>query len=250
MPRSTSSSSASRVGPPRAACWAACCERRPCFLTQYPTVDGCLPTSRAIDSIERPATSWVSSQSRSMTRTLVRVSDGLLALLQAVTDRVEHLLALGGEGSDGALASRPGGGDLAVEAVEVELEGLEFEGGRGGVELAGAEDDLRDQLGELGGVADDGGRVLEAAPEPLGGEAGERGREHGVEVGGRQLRLSQLRQGDAEREERALGLLAAVDRLAGSVGGARRPAGLNGDRLRAGGPHGALDEIRRDAKAA
>ena len=99
-----------------------------------------------------------------------------MALLQAVADRVEHLLALGGEGSDGALAARPGGGDLAVEAVEVELERLELEGGRGGVELAGAEDDLRDQLGELGGVADDGGRVREVAAEALGGEAGERAR--------------------------------------------------------------------------
>ena len=68
---------------------------------------------------------------------------------------------------------------------------------------------------------------------------------------GGQLLLAELRQGDAEREERALGLLAAVDGLAGSVGGAwRAAADLGGDGLRAGGPHGALDEIRRDAEAA
>src|SRR4051812_15491304 len=183
-----------------------------------------------------------------MTRTLVRVSDGLLALLQAVADRVEHLLALGGERSDGAFATRPSRGDLAVEAVEVELEGLELERGRGGVGLAGAEDDLRDQLGELGGVADDGGRVLEVAPEALGGEAGQRGREHGVEVGGRQLLLSQLRQGDAEREERALGLLAAGDRPASSLcraGGA--PRGWGGG-LRGGGAAGAPREVRRGGR--
>jgi hypothetical protein len=154
-----------------------------------------------------------------------------LALLQAVADRVEHLLALGGEGSDGALAARPGRGDLAVEAMELELERLELERGRGGVELASAEDDLRDQLGELAGFADDGGRVLEVAAEALGGKAGQWGGEDGVEVGGRQLLLSELRQGDAEREERPLGLLAAVDRLTGSVGGARRPAGVGGDGL-------------------
>ena len=38
---------------------------------------GMLATSRAIDSIERPAASWVSSQSLSMTRTLVRVPGGI-----------------------------------------------------------------------------------------------------------------------------------------------------------------------------
>src|ERR1044072_8778915 len=67
-----------------------------------------------------------------MTRTLVRVSDGLLALLQAVADRVEHLLALGGEGSDGSLPAGPGGGDLAVEPVEAGLGGPEVGRGRGG----------------------------------------------------------------------------------------------------------------------
>src|SRR5215210_1336529 len=56
---------------------------------QYATVDGCFPSSRAIDSMERPAVSCASSQSRSMIRTLVRVSDGEAALLQAVADAVE-----------------------------------------------------------------------------------------------------------------------------------------------------------------
>jgi hypothetical protein len=41
-----------------------------------------------------------------------------------------------------------GGGDAAVEVVEVELEGLELELGRRGVELAGADDQLGDQAGE------------------------------------------------------------------------------------------------------
>ena len=73
------------------------------------------------------------------------------ALLQAVADRVEHALALGGEGAHGALggAGVDGGADLAVEAVEVELEGLELERGRGGVEPARVDDDLRDELGQL-----------------------------------------------------------------------------------------------------
>src|SRR5215207_1141509 len=192
-----------------------------------------------------------------MTRTLVRVSDGSWLLLQAVADRVEDLLALGGEGADGAFAPRPGGGDLAVKAVEVELEGLELEGGRGGVELAGPEDDLGDQLGELRGVADDRRRVLEVAAETLGGEAGERGREDGVEVRRGELGLPQLRQRDAEREEGSLGLLAAVDGLAGSVaraGGCRRlPRTRRLHRALLEGRSGAdpaLDEVRRDPETA
>ena len=93
-----------------------------------------------------------------------------------MTDRVEHPLALGGEGAHGALgrAGVDGGGDLAVEAVEVELEGLELEGGRRGVEPAGVDDDLRDELGQLVLVAEDRGGVLEVAAQALGGEAGER----------------------------------------------------------------------------
>src|SRR4051812_18667947 len=88
------------------------------------------------------------------------------ALLQAVADRVEDLLALGRQRADLALGgARAGGGDLAVEAVEIELEGLELERGGGGVELARAEDDLRDQLGELGRVAEQGGRAPEVAAE-------------------------------------------------------------------------------------
>ena len=151
----------------------------------------------------------------------------------------------------------PGGGDLAVEAVEVELEGLELERGRGGVELAGAEDDLRDQLGELGAspMTEDG--CCEVAAEALGGEAGERGGEDGVEVGVRELRLAQLGQRDAEGEEGALGLLAAVEGLAGAVGRARgdppdRLGGAAPERRRRGGePSGrALDELRADPEPA
>src|SRR3954447_3674436 len=144
--------------------------------------------------MEPPTLRWASSQSLSMTRTLVRVSDGLLALLQPVTDRVEDLLPLSRERSHLSLGSGSGGGDLAVEAVEVELECLELERGRGGVELAGPEDDLGDQLGELGRLGNDGRRVLEVASEALGGEAGQRGGEERVEVRGRELLLPQLRQ--------------------------------------------------------
>src|SRR3954447_7964509 len=109
-----------------------------------------------------------------MTRTLVRVADGTARLLQAVADRVEDVLALCGEGADLSLAgARAGGGDLAVEAVEVELEGLELQGRRRRVKLARAQDDLRDELGELGRVGEDGRRAGEAAAEALGGEAGE-----------------------------------------------------------------------------
>ena len=65
-----------------------------------------------------------------------------------MADRVEHPLALGRERAHPALGrTRPdGGGDLAVEAVEVELERLELERGGGRVELAGAQDDLGDEL--------------------------------------------------------------------------------------------------------
>src|SRR3954452_9527250 len=96
------------------------------------------------------------------------------ALLQAVADRVEDLLALGGERADLALAGAgPGRGDLAVEAVEVKLEGLELERRGRRVELAGAHDDLGDELGELGRVGEHGRRAREVAAEALGGQAGE-----------------------------------------------------------------------------
>ena len=72
--------SCSRVRPPRGAWRAAWDDVRPYLLTQYATVDGGRPTSRAIDSTERPASSWAASRSRSTTRTLVRVSDGLRQL--------------------------------------------------------------------------------------------------------------------------------------------------------------------------
>src|SRR5215218_1022936 len=118
-----------------------------------------------------------------MTRTLVRVPDET-ALLHAVADRVEDLLALGGERADRSLAgARPGGGDLAVEAVEVELERLELERGRRGVEPARGHDDLGEQLGELRGVGEDGRRAREVAAKADGGEARERRGEQGVEVG-------------------------------------------------------------------
>src|SRR5262245_44300902 len=109
-------------------------------------VEGARPVSRAIDSIDLPASSRCSSHSRSMTRTLVRVSDGRSA--QPVADLVEHLLALRRERVDALAAARAGGRDPAVEAVEVELERLELELGRRRVELAGPDHELGDEAGE------------------------------------------------------------------------------------------------------
>ena len=92
-----------------------------------------------------------------------------------------------------------------------------------------------------------GGRVREVAAEVLGGEAGERGGEDGVEVGGGELLLALLGQRDAEREERALGLLAAVERPGAAplaVARRRRRRPRRGDGLRAGGR--AAPRSRRD----
>src|SRR4051812_30596794 len=75
-PRSISGSSCSRDSPPRGACRFACRERRPCLFTQYATVEGSRSTARAIASIDSPAASRCASQSLSMGRTLVRVTDG------------------------------------------------------------------------------------------------------------------------------------------------------------------------------
>src|SRR5262245_5170175 len=109
-------------------------------------VDGLRPASRAIDSIERPSWSLDASHSASMRmRTLVRVSDGSA---QAVADAVEDLLALGGEVADVLVALGAGGGDAAVEVVEVELQGLELELRGRGLELAGADHELGDEPGQ------------------------------------------------------------------------------------------------------
>ena len=68
--------------------------------------------------------------------------------LEAVADRVEDLLALGGEVVDALAALGAGGGDAAVEVVEVELERLELELGGRRLELAGADHELGDEAGE------------------------------------------------------------------------------------------------------
>ena len=65
-----------------------------------------------------------------------------------MADVVEHGLALDGEVAHALSPGDAGGGDQAVEAGEIELEGLELELGRGGLELAGADDELGDQAGE------------------------------------------------------------------------------------------------------
>jgi hypothetical protein len=64
-----------------------------------------------------------------------------------VADLVEDELALGGE-RECLSAVAAGGGDAAVEVVEVELEGLELQFGRGGLELARADNELGDEAGE------------------------------------------------------------------------------------------------------
>src|SRR6187397_2125679 len=80
-------------------------------------------------------------------RTLVRMSDGT-ELVQPVADRVEHHLALGGELAHPLPSADAGSRDQAVQAGEVELERLELELVRGGLELAGADDELGDEAGE------------------------------------------------------------------------------------------------------
>ena len=87
-----------------------------------------------------------------------------------MADGVEHLLALCGEIADALVALGAGRGDAAVEVVEVELERLELELGRRGLELAGADDELGDEAGERlvargevgGGSADPAAALLAA----------------------------------------------------------------------------------------
>src|SRR4051794_3416682 len=147
--------------PPRAACLAACVDTKPCLSAQYPTVDGCLPASRAMASMDWPDSSLDLSQSASMTRTLVRVADGMVVRLappmirdrheaagmmdagssQAMADGVQGGLALRRELAHALSSAHACPGDQAVQAREVELEGLELELGRGRLELAGADDE-------------------------------------------------------------------------------------------------------------
>ena len=89
-----------------------------------------------------------------------------------MADVVEDLLALGGEVVHALVALGARGGDAAVEAVEVELEALELELGRRGLELAGADDELGDQAGErLVARRQLARRGAQAAAQVLGGAA-------------------------------------------------------------------------------
>src|SRR5215212_6462365 len=101
-----------------------------------------------MDSMERPDSSRDLSQASSMTRTLVRGADGTLALSQAMADGVQDDLALRGELAHALSPADACAGDQAVQAGEVELELLELELGRGGLELACADDELGDEAGE------------------------------------------------------------------------------------------------------
>ena len=141
-----------------------------------------------------------------------------------MADLVEHGLAAGGEVVD-ALASRDAGaGDQAVEAGEVELEGLELELGRGGLELAGADDELGDEAGEwLVARGEVGGGRADAAAQVLGRAPGLGRGEQLVEVRVGQAALALVGECEAVGEERPLGLLAAVERVAGPVVGAAPP---------------------------
>src|SRR5436190_12945572 len=147
-----------------------------------------------------------------------------------MADLVEDGLALGGEVADSLSAGGSGSGDQAVEAGEVELEGLERELGRGGLEVAGSDDELGDQAGEglvVGWEIRGGG--ADAAAEVLGGPTGHRGLEQLVEVGLGEAALALVGQGEAVGEERALGLLAAVQdavRAAVALADARLGAGI------------------------
>jgi hypothetical protein len=71
-----SAASSSRSMAPRAAWRGVCWDASPYLFALYATVDGERPTSRAMDSIERPDSSCDLSQASSMTRTLVRAADG------------------------------------------------------------------------------------------------------------------------------------------------------------------------------
>src|SRR4051794_30238092 len=175
-------------------------------------------------SRERPDSSCDLSQASSMTRTLVRVADGTVALREPVANGVEHLLAAGGEVVDPLASADAGAGDQAVQAGQVELERLELELGRRGLEVSGADDELGDESGERVVTSGElGGRGAEAALEVLGRPAGLGGGEQLVEVGLRQPPLPLVGQREAVGEERALGLLAPVEHPAGAVAGAPRP---------------------------
>jgi hypothetical protein len=137
-----------------------------------------------------------------------------------VTDVVEDLLALGGEGVDPLRSLGPRRGDAAVEAVEVELEGLELELGGRRVELAGADDELGDEAGErLVALRQLAGGRAEAAAEVAGRAPGGRGGEHLVEVRLPEPLLPLVGQREAVGQERALGLLAAIERGSCAVAG-------------------------------
>src|ERR1700742_3652195 len=91
---------------------------------------------------------------------------------QPVADLVEHLLALYGERRDAGRAGQPGAGDVAFEAVEVELERLELELRRRGLECARLDDEHGDQTGEVVVARREvGGRGPQAAAQVRGGLA-------------------------------------------------------------------------------
>src|SRR4051794_4770859 len=100
-----------------------------------------------------------------------------------MADLFEDALALRRELAYAASARQPRLGDVALEPVEVELQRLELELGRRGLERPGADDQLGHQAGErLVARRQVGGRRAQAPAQVRGGLAGRRRREVVVDV--------------------------------------------------------------------
>src|SRR4051795_6138036 len=123
-----------------------------------------------------------------------------------MADLVVHSPALYGEGSDAARVARETGvGDVALEAVEVKLEGLELELGRRRLQRSCANHELGDEPRErlVARWQAGGGRAQPAAQ--VGGGLARRGRgEVVVDVDGCEPRLPLVGQREAVGKERAL----------------------------------------------
>src|SRR3954451_14798453 len=85
---------------------------------------------------------------------------------------VEDLLALDGEGAEAGRSRKPRLRDVALEAVEVELQRLELEFGRGGLEAVRVDRQLGHEAGEvLVAAREVRARVAQVHAQILGGLA-------------------------------------------------------------------------------
>src|SRR5579875_349145 len=126
------------------------------------------------------------------------------------------LRAAAGELADVAALLRASALDLAVDARELELQALDLEHGGLRVLAPGLHDELDEQPHELRVVVCAGGHRL-AEPrlaQRARGAACVLAREVLVDVDARERLRALLGRGDAEREERALGMLARGQRRA------------------------------------